>query len=108
VRGARWWLSAAALVLGIPLVGLAVPDTVRIPKAKQHPPGTPQPAAIFSHWSHGSLRCYSCHPAIFPQAPLSFTHADMNRGRFCAGCHQTGGQAPAVQSYTCDRCHAAN
>lgn len=100
----RLGMAVAALLLALPLVGLAVPDTVRIPKAKEHPPGTPQAAALFSHWEHGSQRCYSCHPDIFPQAPLAFTHADMNQGRFCGRCHG-GGEAPAVHSYRCERCH---
>jgi c(7)-type cytochrome triheme protein len=100
-------VAVTALVLAVPLVGLAVPDTVRIPKAKPHPPGTPEAEALFSHWSHGSYRCFSCHPGLFPQAPLGFTHADMNRGKFCGHCHQASGQAPAVQSYSCDRCHVS-
>jgi c(7)-type cytochrome triheme protein len=93
-------------LLAVPLVGLAVPDTVRIPKAKEHPPGTPQAAALFSHWEHGSQRCYACHPDVFPQARISFTHADMNQGRFCGRCHD-GGAAPTVYSYPCERCHVA-
>jgi c(7)-type cytochrome triheme protein len=106
MRPAVGVLSVAALLsIAVPVVVLAVPDTVRIPKTRPHPPGTPQDEALFSHWSHGQQRCYSCHPSLFPQAPLAFAHADMNRGKFCGACHRAGGQAPAVQSYTCDRCH---
>jgi c(7)-type cytochrome triheme protein len=103
----RLRLLVGALVLGLPLVGLAIPDTVRIPQAKPHPAGTPQAAALFSHWGHNSYRCYACHPAVFPQAPAAFTHADMNEGRFCARCHKAGGEAPAVATYSCQRCHVA-
>jgi c(7)-type cytochrome triheme protein len=97
-------LALVLVVVALPLVGLAVPDTVRIPPTHPHPPGTPQASALFSHWEHGRQRCYACHPDIFPQALVSFTHADMNQGRFCGSCHGTG-QAPAVYSYRCERCH---
>jgi c(7)-type cytochrome triheme protein len=102
----RLGLALGALLLAVPLVGLAVPDTVRIPPAKPHPAGTPQASALFSHWAHGTQRCYACHPDIFPQALVSFTHADMSEGRFCGRCHG-GGAAPAVYSYRCERCHVA-
>jgi c(7)-type cytochrome triheme protein len=95
-----------AVLVGAPLVVLAVPDTVRIPMARRHPEGTPQVAAVFSHWGHSSYRCFACHPSVFPQALLGFTHAQMSDGRFCGKCHG-GGEAPAVSSYRCERCHAA-
>jgi c(7)-type cytochrome triheme protein len=98
--------SLAGAVLLAPLVGLAVPDTVRIPIARPHPAGTPQAEALFSHWGHNSYRCLACHPSIFPQARLSFTHGDMNQGRFCARCHGAT-DAPPVPSYRCERCHVA-
>jgi c(7)-type cytochrome triheme protein len=96
----------ALVAVAVPLVGLAVPDTVRIPPAKEHPPGTPQAAALFSHWGHSSYRCYSCHPDVFPQELVSFTHADMNQGKFCGHCHGSG-EAPAIPTYQCERCHVA-
>ena len=37
---------------------------------------------------------------------ISFTHADMNQGRFCGHCHG-GGEAPAIPTYRCERCHVA-
>jgi c(7)-type cytochrome triheme protein len=101
-----WKILLIVALLALPVVGLAVPDTVRIPRAKEHPPGTPQAAALFSHWGHQSYRCYACHPATFPQAQVAFTHADMSQGRFCGRCHG-GGEAPAVYSYKCERCHVA-
>jgi c(7)-type cytochrome triheme protein len=99
-------IVALGLLLAAPLIALALPDTVRIPRARPHPPGTPQPAALFSHWSHAPYRCFSCHPSVFPQGLVAFTHADMNEGRFCARCHGAG-EAPAVYSYHCERCHAS-
>jgi c(7)-type cytochrome triheme protein len=104
VRARTLFATVGVLLIGLPLVGLAVPDTVRIPAARPHPEGTPQAEAVFSHWGHTSYRCFACHPSVFPQAPLSFTHADMGKGRFCAKCHG-GGDAPAVYSYRCERCH---
>jgi c(7)-type cytochrome triheme protein len=96
---------AVGLVAGLaPLVGLAVPDGVRIPAVRPHPEGTPAANALFSHWSHGAYRCYACHPGVFPQALEGFTHADMGQGRYCGHCHG-GGEAPAIPTYTCERCH---
>jgi c(7)-type cytochrome triheme protein len=108
VRGGRWAAAALAVtaVGGLSLAVVAVPDTVRIPKAHPHPPGTPQEAALFSHWGHGSTRCFACHPALFPQAPAAFTHADMRQGRFCGSCHR-GGEARAIPTYRCEQCHVA-
>jgi c(7)-type cytochrome triheme protein len=105
----RWRsrLAVIAAVLALPVVGLAIPDTIRIPRAKDHPAGTPQASALFSHWGHNSYRCYACHPAVFPQARLAFTHADMNDGKFCGSCHRVGGFAPAIARYQCERCHVS-
>ena len=97
---------AVAVVVALPMIGLAVPDSVRIPRVKAHPQGAPQDEALFSHWRHGSYRCYSCHPGVFPQAPLGFTHAEMNAGQFCGACHD-GREAKAVNSYRCEACHVA-
>lgn len=103
----QWIIGLVGVALiGLPLIGFAVPDTVRIPKAKPHPQGAPEAAALFSHWAHGSYRCFACHPSVFPQTPAAFTHADMNEGRYCGHCHGAG-EAPAVYSYRCERCHVS-
>jgi c(7)-type cytochrome triheme protein len=99
------WALVGTLVL-VPLVALAIPDTIRIPQVKDHPTGTPQASALFSHWGHNAYRCYACHPAVFPQARVGFTHAEMNEGKFCGRCHG-GGEAPAIAQYKCERCHVA-
>jgi c(7)-type cytochrome triheme protein len=102
----RWFLLGAGLLLCLaPLAGWAVPDTVRIPALRPHPAGTPQAEALFSHWSHGTFRCFACHPSAFPQARVGFTHADMGEGKFCGRCHGGGGQAPAPARYRCESCH---
>src|SRR5262245_5546517 len=100
-------VAAMALALGfftLSLAGMAVPDRIRIPKAKEHPPGTPQDSGLFSHWSHGTYRCYSCHPSVFPQSVIGFTHMDMNEGRFCGHCHD-GREAKAITAHRCETCH---
>jgi c(7)-type cytochrome triheme protein len=102
VRGLLMALAPAALLL--PLVALALPDTVRIPRAKEHRPGAPAARALFSHRAHEPLRCYQCHPSPFPQALAPFTHADMDRGLFCGACHE-GRRAQAISAYRCESCH---
>lgn len=103
----RGVVAATGVAVGffaLSLVGTALPDRIRIPKAKEHPPGAPQDSALFSHWRHGVYRCYSCHPDVFPQSVLGFTHADMNAGRFCGRCHD-GREAKAVTAHRCETCH---
>jgi len=105
----RWKLAGGfalltAAVLALPVMGLAVPDRVVIPSKTPRSEGTPPPPARFSHLRHGVYRCYTCHPALFPQAPLAFTHADMAEGRYCGSCHD-GRQATAVTAMSCEGCH---
>jgi c(7)-type cytochrome triheme protein len=98
------------VVLGLvllPVVALAIPASLRIPRSPQARPFAPPALALFSHRGHEPLRCYQCHPTIFPQARVAFTHADLDQGRFCASCHE-GRRAPAVISYTCESCHVPN
>jgi c(7)-type cytochrome triheme protein len=98
-------LAGAGLLVWLALAAFAVPDQVRIPKTRPHPPGAPQARARFSHWGHGAYRCFACHPGIFPQELVGFTHADMNQGRFCGCCHD-GREAKAVAAHRCESCHA--
>jgi c(7)-type cytochrome triheme protein len=106
-RGRSRWLAALALAIfaGGPLVAMAFPAVLRIPKVKDHPPGAPQAAALFSHRTHGTFACYACHPTIFPQAPVGFTHEDMRRGERCGRCHD-GARGTAVNAMRCESCHA--
>jgi c(7)-type cytochrome triheme protein len=92
-------------LLFIPLAALAIPATIRIPRSASARPFAPPVRALFSHPVHELQRCYQCHPSVFPQAQLAFTHADMDQGRFCGACHE-GKKAPAVASYPCEICHA--
>ena len=100
------WLAVTIAVgaLVSPLLAVALPAVVRIPKAKPHPTGTPEAAALFSHRTHAVFACYACHPSVFPQAPLAFTHEDMRRGERCGYCHD-GSRASAVISMPCLSCH---
>jgi c(7)-type cytochrome triheme protein len=87
------------------LFAWGIPARVRIPRAPAARSFAPGPRAQFSHPGHEPLRCFQCHPGLFPQAPLAFTHADMDRGRFCGACHD-GQRATAILKLTCETCHA--
>ena len=98
-------LVGGALLLVAPAAQVtSMPDAVRIPIVSAHPPGTPQVAALFRHGVHSQSNCYGCHPGLFPRYPLGFTHADMAKGLFCAGCHNGQG-AQAIASMACESCH---
>jgi c(7)-type cytochrome triheme protein len=94
----------AALALA-PLLAVAIPATVRIPRSEKARRGAPPAAALFSHRTHEPLRCHRCHPGIFPQALVAFTHQEMDEGRYCGACHD-GRRATAIAAYACQRCHA--
>lgn len=96
-------LLVLALVLGS-VLAFAVPDVVRIPRLNPEAAG-PLPQAVFSHRGHSQYQCYACHPAIFPQARVGFTHEAMDQARYCGQCHNGNG-APAVKKYVCEACHA--
>lgn len=106
-RRSVWgWLIGltAAGLCALPLMALGFPAVLRIPKAKVHPPGAPEAAALFSHRAHGQFTCYACHPSVFPQARLAFTHEEMNRGERCGRCHD-GSRATAINLMPCASCH---
>jgi c(7)-type cytochrome triheme protein len=90
--------------LGSYALGAAFPAALRLPR--RDPGQAPSvPAALFSHRTHGAFGCFACHPSVFPQAPLGFTHEDMRAGRFCGRCHD-GAQAFAVEKLACGGCPA--
>jgi c(7)-type cytochrome triheme protein len=96
-------LGLGAVLVATPVIGAAYPSALRIPRSQPgHAPTIP--AALFSHRTHGGFGCFACHPSTFPQAPLGFTHEDMNRGRYCGRCHE-GGIAFAVAGTVCGKCH---
>ena len=98
------WLAAGAIGLATgAALAAAFPALVRIPRRDPKGPASP-PSALFSHRSHGSFGCYACHPALFPQALVSFTHGEMRQGQFCGRCHD-GGAAFAIPQAPCARCH---
>ncbi|MGD8862694.1 MAG: cytochrome c3 family protein [Myxococcales bacterium] len=99
-------LITSLLLLTVPLASMAMPDRVRIPVVRDHE-GYPENPALFSHWSHESFKCYECHPRPFPQALKGFTHDDMDRGEYCASCHD-GTRAFAVDDAECETCHVPN
>ena len=107
MRPPRWsaWLAAAAamFISALALGAAYYPAVLRIPR--RNPNAAPVPApALFSHRTHGSFGCYACHPSVFPQALVGFTHAEMREGQFCGRCHD-GRTAFAIPGATCARCH---
>ena len=113
----RGTILRVAGVLAMASLGLAVwaapawtaPDTIRIPPVIEHGKGDPPDPALFSHWKHGRFYCYTCHPSVFPQRRLGFTHEDMDEGRFCGTCHD-GKRAfsPDDDDVECESCHRAS
>jgi c(7)-type cytochrome triheme protein len=105
-RSASVWLRRLAIALGLAsataALGAAFPAVLRVPR--RSPATTVPPRALFSHRTHQSFGCYACHPSLFPQAPLAFTHEEMRAGKFCGRCHD-GGVAFAIPGATCARCH---
>jgi c(7)-type cytochrome triheme protein len=89
-------LSSVALAAAFPAV-LRIPR--RNPAAAAFPP-----RALFSHRTHQSFGCYACHPSVFPQALVGFTHDEMGEGRYCGRCHD-GRIAFAIPGAACGRCH---
>jgi c(7)-type cytochrome triheme protein len=103
-RSAPWrrWLLLAALLASAPISAVSSPETVRLPPVV---PRASPPPALFSHWRHQGQQCYRCHPSLFPQEPLGFTHQQMQRGEYCGACHD-GEVARAVSAFRCEVCHA--
>ena len=103
LHAGRWRVGLVALLLfTTPIFAVNSPQDVRLPPLQER--AAPAPA-LFSHWGHGSMHCYSCHPGTFPQARLGFTHQDMREGRYCGRCHD-GQTATAWRSMNCEACHA--
>jgi c(7)-type cytochrome triheme protein len=106
VTAPRWSrrLAIALSVLATSVaVGAAFPAVLRIPRRDPRAAQVPAPA-LFSHRTHASFGCYSCHPSLFPQALAGFTHAEMREGQFCGRCHD-GRVAFAIPATACGRCH---
>jgi c(7)-type cytochrome triheme protein len=95
-------LALAAFVL-VPaaVLGLSVPDSVRIPVVEAREAPT---AALFSHWAHNQYSCYACHPSLFPTKKKAFTHADIASGKYCGACHD-GKRAWRIADIECELCH---
>ena len=100
--GPRRLAAVLALSISSVALGAAFPAVLRIPR-KNAEVAVP-PRALFSHRTHQSFGCYSCHPAVFPQALVGFTHEEMQAGKFCGHCHD-GQTAFAIAGTACTRCH---
>ena len=91
-----------AVLLSSVALGAAFPAVLRIPR--KNAGVTVPPPAMFSHRTHQTFGCYACHPTVFPQAPVGFTHAEMREGKFCGRCHD-GRASFAIEGAPCGRCH---
>ena len=96
-------IAAFGLLLASAALGAAFPAVLRIPRRNPGAAAFP-PRALFSHRTHQSFGCYACHPSVFPQAAVGFTHAEMQEGKFCGRCHD-GRTAFAIPGAPCARCH---
>ena len=102
--GIALFATVAVALASFPFGGVAMPASVRIPKIAPHGEDDPPDAALFSHWAHDRIKCYGCHPSVFPQRRMGFTHADLDEGRYCASCHD-GKRAWAFDDAECETCH---
>jgi len=98
-------LVGALLLSSAGALAAAFPAVLRIPPRNPVAP-RPVPPALFSHRAHQSFGCFACHPSLFPQTPLGFTHEEMRKGRFCGHCHE-GRIAFAIDGGACKGCHAS-
>lgn len=101
-RGRRLIIVLGLLVSSV-AVAAAFPAVLRIPRRDPGAAAFP-PRALFSHRTHQSFGCYACHPGVFPQALVGFTHGEMQEGKFCGRCHD-GRTAFAIPGAACARCH---
>lgn len=99
----RTSILAVGLFASAAVFAAAFPAVLRIPRRNPAAALVPPPA-LFSHRTHQTFGCNSCHPSLFPQALAGFTHAEMRDGRFCGRCHD-GGIAFAIAGAACARCH---
>ena len=99
---ARRLAAVLALLLSSAALAAAFPAVLRIPR--RNPAAAVPPRALFSHRTHQSFGCYACHPSVFPQALVGFTHEEMQAGRFCGRCHD-GRTAFPIPGAACARCH---
>jgi len=103
-RSLSGWVLLLAVAL-VPMAVFAIPESVRIPVVEDHD-GEPEHPALFDHWTHDQYRCYACHPGIFPQRKLGFTHDDMDKGLYCGACHDgINAFHPDDDEVECEHCH---
>ena len=104
-RHVRRVIGALALIfvpvfVAVPIGVMATPESIRLPQA----PDQEEPGALFSHWTHGQFGCFACHPSIFPQRKMTFTHDEMDKGLYCGTCHNSQ-LAFAPDDTDCETCH---
>lgn len=113
-RAALGTLVALVLLASLPALAHAqAPDTValRLPDdaVYQSRVGADS-AVIFRHGTHVALasqRCTACHPQRFRilSPTLRITHAEMDAGRSCGGCHDGEHAFDTKAATSCALCH---
>ena len=113
---AKWLGAAAGIVLGGAALGAEIPNLpgeLRLPQSKDSPG-----LVAFRHESHldsGRPDCVTCHPRRFSilgraaeRRGPAVTHAAMEKGEACGGCHgaKKDGKDVAFGFDDCTTCHA--
>jgi c(7)-type cytochrome triheme protein len=100
------------LVVAVPaLAGDPQPPALRLPPDAVYDRVVgPDSAVVFRHGTHVALasnRCTECHTRLFrilgPTVRIS--HADMNAGRSCGGCHDGRHAFGVHDKASCGSCH---
>lgn len=106
-------VTRLVVALAVLLSGAAVADLPRLPKDLLLARGSDSPGqVVFRHDSHVDAArpdCVACHPRRFSilgrsggEARPPITHAQMEKGQACGGCHGKG----AFGFDECGNCHA--
>ena len=108
----RWWLRAVggAVVLLV-LGGFAAATELRLPADFSFPRGPGSPGqVVYSHELHAAFadKCTVCHDRLFPilRPTRRVTHAEMEAGKACGGCHNGQMAFGPMEPGSCSRCHS--
>ena len=109
----RILITVCALASFHSLAHAQSPDTVtlRLPNDAVYQSRVgPDSAVIFRHGTHVALasqRCTACHPQRFRilSPTLRITHAEMDAGRSCGGCHDGEHAFDTKSATSCALCH---
>ncbi len=108
------WRTGIAWVLGFVLAFAAhgTAQQVRLPPDQVYQKAEGSPGnVVFSHQIHVALseKCTACHVKLFRilQPTRQVTHAEMEAGRSCGGCHNGQMAFGPTDAAGCNRCHVS-